>query len=59
MDLENVLRHFGDICQLDPGIPLANKILDILKDNKREFDVNIYWKILRYIQRSKNPRLYV
>ena len=28
-------------------------------EKKNDFDINYYWKILRYIHRSKNQRLYV
>ena len=63
MDFDNVLRHFGDLSQLDPVLPLANKIMDIIKDNNSpsnpDFNINHYWKILKYILRAKNPRLYV
>lgn len=56
MDFSNVLRHFGDVVKLDPSIPLANKLNDIVKD--QEIEVHDLWKILRYIHASKSPRIY-
>jgi hypothetical protein len=62
MEFDNVLRHFGDISQLDPAMSLANKINDMVKEKQgkelTQEDINNNWKILRYIYRSKNPRLY-
>ena len=63
MEFENVLRFFADATQIDPAIPLANKILDMIKFNQNkqlnEKEASNHWKILRYILRSKNPRLYM
>ena len=31
MSLDNVLRHFGDLSVMDPAVPLANKITELIK----------------------------
>jgi hypothetical protein len=33
MDFSNVLRHFGDVIQIDSALPLANKIQEMIKEN--------------------------
>ena len=57
LDFNDVLRNFGDLVQLDPSTGLANRISDILKD-KPDVTLHQLWRILRYIDRSKSPRLY-
>lgn len=68
MDFENLLRIFADISQIDPALPLANKLTDMIKDGNikltkkeqktHEEEINHSFRLLRYIYRSKNPRLY-
>jgi hypothetical protein len=59
MSLDDILRVFGDLNQLDPAIPLANKINEMLMKKEREFNITDLNRLLRYIGRANNPRLYV
>jgi hypothetical protein len=63
LEFDQVIRAFGDASQLDPATPLANKINEMLMDGKHpsidSADVNHSLKLLKYIYRSKNPRLYL
>ena len=62
MPVEEVLRLFGDLSQVDPVIGIANKLVDIVKDDSKplsESDKQNFWRIVKYIARANNPRLYM
>ena len=63
MDFSDVMRHFGDLIQVDPAIGLANKITDLIKSESidsgsSQITMSKIYKLMKYIIRSKNPRLY-
>ena len=70
MSLDDIIRHFADSSQLEQALGLANKLTDIIKGQtkasantggtppKHEIELNSLFKLFKYTQRTKNPRLY-
>ena len=56
MEFEDVLRNFGDLTTLDSSLHLANKMTDMIKE--KDYPSHYYLRIIKYIMRSRTPRLY-
>lgn len=71
MSFDDIIRHFADSSQMEQSIGLANKLSEIIKGQtkasantgggtppKHEIELNSLFKLFKYTQRTKNPRLY-